>query len=82
MRMTSPMCESDGVSAKSAIRELNFAPKGEARLPLTDRCSLDVSCDYEQIFSVRACLLPEGFDLRSLHLETSPHIQALGYTSH
>ena len=31
----------------SAIRELNFAPKGEARLPLPDRCSLDVSCFEE-----------------------------------
>jgi len=41
------MCESDGVSAMSAIRELNFAPKGEARLPLPDRCSLDVSCFEE-----------------------------------
>jgi len=41
------MCESDGVSAMSGIRELNFAPKGEARLPLPDRCSLDVSCFEE-----------------------------------
>jgi hypothetical protein len=31
----------------STIRELNFAPKGEARLPLPDRCSLDVSCFEE-----------------------------------
>jgi hypothetical protein len=41
------MCESDEVSAMNAIRELNFAPKGEARLPLPDRCSLDVSCFEE-----------------------------------
>ena len=41
------MCESDGVSAMSAIRELTFAPKGEARLPLPDRCSLDLSCFEE-----------------------------------
>ena len=41
------MCESDGVSAMSAIRELNFAAKGEARLPLPDLCSLDVSCFEE-----------------------------------
>ena len=31
----------------SAIRELNFASKGEGRLPLPDRCSLDVSCFEE-----------------------------------
>jgi|GEM_PF-1250648 len=43
----SSMCKSDGVSAMSAIRELNFAPKGEARLPLPDRCRLDLSCFEE-----------------------------------
>jgi len=31
----------------SAIRELNFAAKGEARLPLPNRCSFDVSCFEE-----------------------------------
>jgi hypothetical protein len=31
----------------SAIHELIFAPKGEGRLPLPDRCSLDVSCFEE-----------------------------------
>ncbi len=31
----------------SAIRELNFAPKGEGRLPLPDRCRLDLSCFEE-----------------------------------
>ncbi len=31
----------------SLIRELNFAPQGERRLPLPDRCSLDVSCFEE-----------------------------------
>ena len=41
------MRESEEVSAMSAIRELNFAPKGEGRLPLPDRCSLDVSCFEE-----------------------------------
>ncbi len=41
------LCKSEGGSAMSAIRELNFAPKGEARLPLPDRCSLDVSCFEE-----------------------------------
>jgi len=41
------MCESDGASAMSAIRELNFAAKGEARLPLPNRCSFDVSCFEE-----------------------------------
>jgi hypothetical protein len=41
------MCESDGVSAMSAIRELNFAPKGGGRLPLPERCSLDLSCFEE-----------------------------------
>jgi hypothetical protein len=41
------MCESEGVSAMSAVRELNFAPKGEGRLPLPDRCSLDLSCIEE-----------------------------------
>jgi len=39
-----PKCESKGVSAMSAIRELIFAPKGGGRLPLPDRCSLDLSC--------------------------------------
>jgi hypothetical protein len=38
------MYESERVSAMSPIRELNFAPQGEGRLPLPDRCSLDVSC--------------------------------------
>ena len=41
------MCESDGVSAMSAIRELTFAPEGGGRLPLPDRCSLDLSCFEE-----------------------------------
>jgi hypothetical protein len=41
------LCENDGVSAMSAIRELTFAPKGGGRLPLPDRCSLDVSCFEE-----------------------------------
>ena len=41
------MCESYGVSAMSAIRELNFAPKGGGRLPLPERCSLDLSCFEE-----------------------------------
>ena len=41
------MRESEEVSAMSAIREVNFAPKGEGRLPLPDRCSLDVSCFEE-----------------------------------
>jgi len=41
------MCETDGVSAMSAIRELTFAPKGGGRLPLPDRCSLDLSCFEE-----------------------------------
>ena len=41
------MCERDGVSAMSAIRELNFAPKGGGRLPLPERCSLDLSCFEE-----------------------------------
>ena len=41
------MCESDGVCAMSAIRELNFAPKGGGRLPLPERCSLDLSCFEE-----------------------------------
>ena len=31
----------------SAIRELNFAPKGGGRLPLPERCSLDLSCFEE-----------------------------------
>jgi hypothetical protein len=31
----------------SAIRELNFVSQGEGRLPLPDRCSLDVSCFEE-----------------------------------
>ena len=31
----------------SAVCELNFASKGEGRLPLPDRCSLDVSCFEE-----------------------------------
>jgi len=31
----------------SAIRELTFAPKGGGRLPLPDRCSLDLSCFEE-----------------------------------
>jgi hypothetical protein len=31
----------------SAVRELNFLPKGERHLPLPDRCSLDVSCFEE-----------------------------------
>jgi len=42
------MWDSKEVFAMSAIRELNFAPKGEGRLPLPDRCSLDVSCFEEQ----------------------------------
>ena len=37
----------DGVSAMNAIRELTFAPKGGGRLPLPDRCSLDLSCFEE-----------------------------------
>ena len=41
------ICKSDGVSAMSAIRELTFAPKGGGRLPLPDRCSLDLSCFEE-----------------------------------
>ena len=41
------MCENDGVSAMSAVRELTFAPKGGGRLPLPDRCSLDLSCFEE-----------------------------------
>ena len=41
------MCESDRVSAMSAIRELTFAPEGEGRLPLPERCSLDLSCFEE-----------------------------------
>ena len=41
------ICENDGVSAMSAIRELTFAPKGGGRLPLPDRCSLDLSCFEE-----------------------------------
>ena len=41
------MCKNDGVSAMSAIRELIFAPKGGGRLPLPDRCSLDLSCFEE-----------------------------------
>jgi hypothetical protein len=41
------MCESDGVSAMSVIRELTFAPQGEGRLPLPERCSLDLSCFEE-----------------------------------
>lgn len=41
------MCENDGLSAMSAIRELNFAPKGGGRLPLPERCSLDLSCFEE-----------------------------------
>ena len=41
------MCETDGVSAMSAIRELTFVPKGGGRLPLPDRCSLDLSCFEE-----------------------------------
>src|SRR6201996_655018 len=41
------MCENDGISAMSAIRELSFAPKGGGRLPLPDRCSLDLSCFEE-----------------------------------
>ena len=41
------MCESDGVSAMSAIRELTFAPEGGGRLPLPDQCSLDLSCFEE-----------------------------------
>jgi hypothetical protein len=31
----------------SAIRELNFAPKSGGRLPLPERCSLDLSCFEE-----------------------------------
>jgi hypothetical protein len=31
----------------SVVRELNFLPKGEGRLPLPERCSLDVSCFEE-----------------------------------
>ena len=41
------MCVGDGVSAMNAIRELTFAPKGGGRLPLPDRCSLDLSCFEE-----------------------------------
>ena len=41
------MCENDGVFAMNAIRELTFAPKGGGRLPLPDRCSLDLSCFEE-----------------------------------
>ena len=41
------MCVGDGVSAMNAIRELIFAPKGGGRLPLPDRCSLDLSCFEE-----------------------------------
>ena len=38
---------SQAVSTVSAVDELNFAPEGEGRLPLPDRCSLDVSCFEE-----------------------------------
>ena len=37
----------DGVFVMNAIRELTFAPKGGGRLPLPDRCSLDLSCFEE-----------------------------------
>ena len=41
------MCDRDGVSAMSAIRQLNFGPEGGGRLPLPKRCSLDLSCFKE-----------------------------------
>jgi hypothetical protein len=41
------MWDSKEVFAMSAVRELNFASKGERHLPLPDRCRLDVSCFEE-----------------------------------
>jgi hypothetical protein len=50
----------------SAIRELIFAPKGEGRLPLPDRCSLDVSCFEE----------PEVQDALAIAIEETLYVVA------
>ncbi len=50
----------------SAVRELIFAPRGEGRLPLPDRCSLDVSCFGE----------PEVQDALAIAIEETLYVVA------
>jgi len=51
----------------SVVRELTFLPKGEGRLPLPERCSLDVSCFEE----------PEIQEALTLALEETLYVVAL-----
>ena len=66
---------SQAVSTVSAVDELNFAPEGEGRLPLPDRCSLDVSCFEEpEIQQALAIAIKEALCVAAL---TGIELQAL-----